>query len=61
MSDFVRVRDGGNEFTVSAPYAEAQGLTVVDKPAVDQLGRPMRAKPVTSAAKKADTEKENQG
>ena len=59
MSDLVRVRDGGVEFTVSAPYAEAQGLKVVDTPAVDQSGRALRSKPVRPAAKATESKKEN--
>ena len=43
--EFVRVRDTNGEFTTSRASAEADGLEVLDKPAVDQIGRPLPAKP----------------
>ena len=48
--DLVRVRDGDQEFTVSRAYAAAQGLTVVNTPALDEFGRPAAAKPVVDKA-----------
>ena len=50
--DLVRARDGASEITVSRAYAEAQGLQVVDTPALDEFGRPAAAKPVTDKAGK---------
>ena len=48
--ELVRVRDGRSEVTVSRAFAEAQGLTVLDKPAVDEYGRAVPAKPITDKA-----------
>jgi hypothetical protein len=46
MSELVRVKDpnSGNEFTIGLDHAEATGLTVLDKPAVDVYGAPLPAK-----------------
>ncbi|WP_156793985.1 hypothetical protein [Aeromicrobium marinum] len=43
--EYVRVRDTNGEFTTSRANADASGLKVLDKPAVDQIGRPLPAKP----------------
>jgi hypothetical protein len=44
--DLVRVKDEttGTEFSVSGVFAESAGLTVIDKPAVDDFGRAIPAK-----------------
>lgn len=54
--DYVRVRDTNGEFTTSRTNAESLGLEVLDKPAVDQNGRPLPAKPKVNA-KSAETTK----
>lgn len=52
MSDdyaLVRVKDpvSGAEYTTSAANAEASGLTVLNKPALDDFGNPAIGKPAT--------------
>jgi hypothetical protein len=44
MPTFVRVKDpvSGHEVTVSSDIAAANGLPVIDKPAVDSAGAPLR-------------------
>ncbi len=49
--EYVRVRNESGEYTTSRAAAKAHGLTVLDnKPAVDQIGRPLPAKPKVSKA-----------
>lgn len=47
MTDFVRVyRPASNmDATVSRGFAIATGLKILDKPAVDKAGKPIRSKP----------------
>jgi len=47
MSDFIRVKSKstGAEFTLSASAERGDDVEVVDKPAVDDLGRPLPEKP----------------
>ena len=57
---FVRIKDPatGHESTVTEGYAQALSLTPLDKPAVDERGRPLPDKPktrVAPAAKKTRT------
>lgn len=54
MSDFVRAKDpiSGHEYTTSALDAKNSGLKVLEKSAVDQLGRPLPAKPNVGPAPK---------
>lgn len=48
---WVRVKDStGHEVTMPRSRAERLGLEIVDKPAVDGLGRPLAAKPTTDKA-----------
>ena len=57
MSDFVRVRHPlFGEYSVRRPNLKE--VEVIDKPAVDSNGRPLRAKPKTAVAAKA-AEKKN--
>lgn len=58
MSDinYVRVADTNGEFTTSDTNAKSLGLAVLEKPAVDQNGRPLPAKPKV-AVKSASTAK----
>lgn len=46
MSNLVRVKDPttGTEYTTGAVNAKNKGLTVIDKPAVDDFGRALPAK-----------------
>lgn len=46
MSKLVRVKDPttGNEYTIGEDHAEASGLEVLDKAAVDVYGAPLPAK-----------------
>lgn len=55
MRDSVRVKDPdtGHEFTTTSARAEKAGLRVLDKPAVDAFGKPLRAKHNTTTRKKA--------
>ena len=56
--EYVRVRDTNGEFTTSRAAAKNAGLTVLeDKPAVDQIGRPLPAKPKVSKAPGSSTPK----
>ena len=64
MPDLVRAKDpvSGHEFTTSADFAESAGLTVLgDKPATDDFGRVLPAKPNTSkgGTSSASTKKES--
>ena len=48
MIEYVRVKDpiSGHEYTTSSADAKNSGLTVLEKKdAVDQIGRPLPAKP----------------
>lgn len=47
MTEYVRVKDpvSGHEFTTSAEWAKSADLTVVDKAAVDDIGRVLPSKP----------------
>ncbi|PZF98260.1 hypothetical protein [Micromonospora deserti] len=49
--DWARVKDStGHEVTMRRDRAEGLGLETVDKPATDQLGRPLPAKVSTDKA-----------
>lgn len=74
MPDFVRVRlPNGHEATLSAAFAEGEGLEVLDAPATNLRGKPLsasrthgrRMKPRTTvqkeAAKKAASKKSDSG
>ena len=52
MPGFVRAKDpvSGAEITVAEEYAQAQGLSVLDKDALDEYGRPRPAKHRTDLA-----------
>ena len=50
MSELVRVKTDHGEATVGAGFAKRHGLTVLDKPAVDQRGSALPAKPKVSVA-----------
>jgi len=52
-TEFVRVKDPGtgHEVTVPRRVAEAEKLTVLDKPALDSNGRPLPGKPHVELAK----------
>jgi hypothetical protein len=57
----VRVKDpvSGHEFTTTRDHAESNGLTVLDRPAVDAFGRDVPAKHnVTKAGAPAAAKKE---
>lgn len=56
MAELVRVKlDNGTEKTVGASYAQSHGLKVLDKPAVDGVGRTVRDKrPVDLRGKALD-------
>ena len=45
MPDYVRVRTAAGEATVRRHAAEADGLTILDKPAVHPSGSPLPFKP----------------
>lgn len=59
--EFVRVKDptSGHEYTTSAEHAEAAGLTVLKKDAVDDFGRTLPAKINTPSKGVKPTEKES--
>ena len=62
MRDLVRVKDPdtGHEFTTTRARAEKAGLRVLDKPAADAFGKPLRAKHnTTPKATKAADKKES--
>lgn len=46
----------GHEVTVQRTVAEAQGMTVLDKPAVDANGNPLPMKPKADLAPKPTTQ-----
>ncbi len=56
--DFVRVREGDHEKSLPSAHAASAGLTVLDKPAVDEYGKPLPALPITDKAGKPVTTKE---
>ena len=47
---FVRVREGGFEKSISAAHAASAGLAPLNKPALDEHGKPLPALPVTDKA-----------
>lgn len=53
MTEYVRVKDpvSGHEFTTSAEWAKSADLSVVDKAAVDEIGRVLPSKPNIRARK----------
>lgn len=57
MADLVRVKGPTAEYTTTRELAEADGLTILDKPAVyesgSQQGRPLPPKPLTTITQKA--------
>lgn len=58
MIEYVRVKDpiSGHEYTTSSTDAKNSGLTVLEKKdAVDQIGRPLPAKPNVGSAPKQST------
>ena len=62
MSDLVRVRDDeqGVEYSIGADFARDAGLKILDgKPAVDEGGRALPAKPVVNTKTAATAKKES--
>lgn len=56
--DFVRVREGGFEKSIPAAHAASAGLAPLNKPAIDEYGKPLAALPVTDKAGKPADAKE---
>ena len=54
---FVRVREGGFEKSISAAHAASAGLAPLNKPALDEHGKPLPALPVTDKAGQPDEDK----
>ena len=57
-SSFVRVREGGFEKSISAAHAASAGLAPLNKPALEEHGKPLPALPVTDKAGKPADAKE---
>lgn len=59
MPEYVRVKDPstGHEHTVTTLQAEAFGCQVINKPAVDDWGNPLPAKPSVTVAEAAAAKK----
>ncbi len=55
---FVRVREGDHEKSLPAAHAASAGLVPLDKPAIDEYGRPLPALPITDKAGKPVATKE---
>ncbi len=55
---FLRVREGGFEKSISAAHAASAGLASLNKPAIDEHGKPLPALTVTDKAGKPADAKE---